>query len=256
MTWQSFTPAWISPFRAWTPQARRYFIGGEADIVARGVESKNRRLHPGFGCFNSSPPPFRYTVPSTLGGTHAHLELMMIPRSRCGLFTLLAALYLLVVAGTTPDALGASSKAKSSQHKAPDPCQPPASPVFGSTTANRLLIALPPEPSSHSQAAATPRAKDVLMTQLKSLSRAQWEDGWDLNSPPLRALIPLKYRLEACVPLSDSQVMVRAWERCQVRRPGRTFDNLPVGIATVQDGRVRSWQEFSDTGAMHWAFIE
>lgn len=131
----------------------------------------------------------------------------MIPRVRCSLLTLLAALCLLVVAGATPDALGASSKAKSSQHRAPDPCQPPASPVFGNTTANRLLIALPPEPGSASPAVAAARAQDVLMAQLKSLSRAQWEDGWDLNSPPLRAAA------SSCAPRSEAEarILARRW---------------------------------------------
>lgn len=53
---------------------------------------------------------------------------------------------------------------------------------------------------------------------------------------------------------SGETVVVLSHERCRVKATGQVFENDLCAVATVRDGRVVEFLEFSDTAAMAAAF--
>lgn len=82
---------------------------------------------------------------------------------------------------------------------------------------------------------------------------AELEDFFDACKD---ALHYPEYRPEEFLPVDETRVVVRGWERCIVKATGRSFDNPHIGIATIRDGLIWSWLEFADSASMHRAFEE
>lgn len=64
-----------------------------------------------------------------------------------------------------------------------------------------------------------------------------------------------EYVVERFEPLGDT-VLVFAKERCRVKSTGKHFVNEHVGIATIRDGYMVRYLEYSDTAALQAAFTE
>lgn len=73
---------------------------------------------------------------------------------------------------------------------------------------------------------------------------------------PWRSLVDVfEYVVERFEPLGDT-VLVFAKERCRVKSTGKFFENEHVGIATIRDGHMVRYLEYSDTAALQAAFAE
>lgn len=62
-----------------------------------------------------------------------------------------------------------------------------------------------------------------------------------------------QFQDEAYYPSGDHVVVILR-ERCRVLATNRTFENQIAALATVRDGRLVRYVEYSDTGAMERAF--
>lgn len=51
-------------------------------------------------------------------------------------------------------------------------------------------------------------------------------------------------------------VVAHAFEHVRVKATGKVFENRHLGVVTVRDGRIVRYEEYSDTAAMHAAFLE